>query len=105
MDRRRFLSLAVALPVTLGAFSAHGSHPLPELYNSSEMDISSLVKSWDESFDLSPQDYLANSGMLERSARLDERSKKDFKEHRTLNLNGLLLSQSEAAFLIFKQGV
>jgi hypothetical protein len=105
MNRRRFLSLAVALPVTLGAFTAQSSQSHPDMYGNSEIDISSLINSWNESFELSPQDYLSNNGMLKRSARLDERSKKDFKENRTLSVNGLLLSQSEAAFLIFKQGI
>ncbi|MCP4258305.1 MAG: twin-arginine translocation signal domain-containing protein [Planctomycetes bacterium] len=99
-ERRKFLSR------TAMAAGGLAISPLADLQASvlsdgvKSPDYSSIKKAWNKSLSMSPEYYLHSRNLIKADANLDVASKEDFSQGRTLSVDGLMLSQTESAFVL-----
>lgn len=103
MKRRDFIKTLALASVSV-SIPATASMDLSEDKCNNDY-IGVVMYAWNSSFKESPLDYLNKKGALVKNFNLDNASKEDFLEKKIINVDGLMLSKTEAAFLIMAKGL
>ncbi|MCR8924112.1 hypothetical protein NO559_15110 [Dasania sp. GY-MA-18] len=97
LKKRQLIKMAAALPLFNAALVSRAH---TEKSDFSVSEINKVLDAWLKTMSLTPQDYLANRSVLPGSAdKIREMSVEDFRSGKTLHVNGVVLSCTEAALI------
>lgn len=105
ISRRHFLRSSLAASTGSFILTSLPAQSFENVLSSSELDVRAIKSAWHKSMTISPGTHLKNMNIEVGGISVHAQIKSDFENNKTISVDGLLLSQTETAILLFSQGV